>query len=228
MTGGKMASERGFSRIDTVLFDFDGTLMDTNGLIAASWKHTVRTLSGREISDEEIRSSLGEMLVDSMRRLMPEVDAEAAVDFYREYQRDIYLDSIKPFDGAEEVLRALKAAGYKVALVTSRLKNSTERGLAHFGFTGYFDAVLTASDTEKCKPDPEPLFIILDMIGSRPDQAMYVGDTVHDIEAGRAAGVFTALVGWSYALPSESRAGGPAPDVVIEKMQDILQLLGLR
>jgi len=223
-----MTANIDFSRVNTVLFDFDGTLMDTNDLVAESWRHTVRTLAGREISDDDIRSSLGELLMDSMHRLIPEVDADTASDFYREYQRGIYLDNIRPYDGAEEVLRALKAAGYKVALVTSRLKSSTERGLAHFGFAELFDAVLTASDTEKCKPDPDPILITLDMIDSKPGQAMYIGDTDSDIEAGRAAGVITALVDWSVALPPEKRAGGPAPDVVIEKMQDILQLLDLR
>jgi len=222
-----MAPGMDFSIIDTVLFDFDGTLMDTNGLIVTSWRQTVKALAGREISVEEIRSSLGELLIDSMRRLIPEVDAEAAVDFYREYQRDIYLDSIRPFDGVPEVLRALHEAGYKVALVTSRLKSSTERGLDHFGLAGFFDAVLTASDTDKCKPDPEPIFIILDRIGKTPGQAVYIGDTVHDIEAGRAAGVVTGLVDWSFALPPEYRAAGPKPDFIIEKMQDILVLLGL-
>jgi pyrophosphatase PpaX len=213
---------------NTVLFDFDGTLMDTNGLIAESWIFTVKTLAGRDISDEEIRSTLGEMLVDSMRRIIPEVDAEHAVDVYRDYQRDKYLDSISLFDGAEEVLRALRAAGCKTALVTSRLKNSTERGLAHFGIAELFDAVLTASDTDKVKPDPEPVFLTLGMVGSKPEEAILIGDTSHDIEAGRAAGVFTVLVDWSWALPPEKRAEAPAPDVVIKDMRDILTLLELR
>ena len=217
----------GFSHIKTVLFDFDGTLADTNELIVDSWRHTAMKTAGRDISDDEIRTTLGELLIDSMRRILPETDAEEALETYRVYQRELYLDRIRLYDGAEETLRTLKEAGYKVALVTSRMKSSTERGLAHFGLDGYFDAVLTASDTDKFKPDPEPLLMILETISSRPEEAIYIGDTTHDIEAGRAAGVFTILVDWSFALPPEERAGAPRPDMVIKKMKDVLTLLGL-
>ena len=227
---GIVGKKEGFdlSRVNAVLFDFDGTLMDTNELISDSWRHTVWELTGRQVSDDEIRLTLGEMLADSMRRLMPDVDTERALDLYRNYQRDIFLDRIKLFDGSEDVLRTLRAAGYKTALVTSRLKGSTERGLAHFGLDCLFDAVLTASDTDVFKPDPAPINIILDKIGSGPKEAIYIGDTTHDIEAGLAAGVFTVLVDWSLALPPDKRADCPAPDTVIKGMLDILDLLGVK
>jgi len=211
--------------INTILFDLDGTLLDTNDLVADSWRYTVKTLTGRDISDDEIRGTLGEILLDSMRRIMPEIDPDTALNVYREYQRDIFLDSIALYDGAAETLRALYDAGYKNALVTSRLRNSVERALAHFGLAELFDEVLTASDTDVFKPDPAPVFLILDRLGRRPEEAMLVGDSVHDIEAGLAAGVFTVLAGWSCALPPEKRGTAPAPDAVIEKMEDILTLL---
>ena len=219
---------RDLSQVNTVLFDFDGTLLDSNALIADCLRHTVKTLASRGISDEEIRSTFGELLADSMRRLMPDVEAEYALDFFRDYQREIFLDRISLFDGTEETLRVLKAAGYKTALVTSRMKGSTERALTFFGIGGFFDAVLTASDTEKFKPDPDPIFTILDMIGSRPGEAIYIGDTEHDIEAGRAAGVITVLVDWSLALPPGKRADTPAPDIIIHELGDIAKLLGIK
>jgi len=211
--------------INTVLFDLDGTLVDTNDLIYDTWRYTVNTLTGRGITDEEIRGTLGEMLQESMKRLMPEIDPAEALDVYRVFQRGKFLDRIKLYEGAEEVLRAIRAAGYKNALVTSRLRSSAERAMAHFGLTDLFDAVLTASDTDIFKPDPAPIFLILEMLGSKPEEAMLVGDTVHDIEAGLAAGVFTVLVDWSLALPPEKRDAIPKPDAVVGKMQDILALL---
>ena len=216
------------SRVSAVLFDFDGTLMDTNDLIRHTWRYTVKSLTGREMTDDEIRLSLGEMLMDTVRRVMPEVDAEHAVTFYRDYQRGIYLDRIKLFEGAEDVLLALRAAGYRTALVTSRLKGSTERGLIHFGIYNLFDAVLTASDTDVFKPDPAPINIILERLGAGPDEAVYIGDAKQDIEAGIAAGVITVLVDWSLALPPEKRAECPAPDIIIKSLQEILILLGVR
>ncbi|MDR3365256.1 MAG: HAD-IA family hydrolase [Clostridiales Family XIII bacterium] len=220
--------QKDLTRVNTVLFDFDGTVMDTNELILESWRHTIRTLAGREADEDEIRLTLGEVIADSMRRLLPDVDVERAVGVYRDYQRDRYLDRIRLFDGTEETLRALKAAGCKTGLATSRLKNTTEQGLAHFGIADLFDAVLTASDTDKFKPDPAPLLMILEMLGSRPEEAVFIGDTRHDIEAGLAAGVFTVLVDWSFALPPEKRKDAPTPDAVIKDMPGILKLLGMR
>jgi len=214
--------------IKAVLWDFDGTLLDSNEVIAESWRHTVMSFVGRDVSDDELRRTFGEMLIDSMRWLVPEVDPVEAVDFYREYQKEIFLDRIRLFDGTEEVLRALKKAGYKNAIVTSRLKRSTHRALNKFGLTELFDAVLTASDTDKFKPDPEPIYMILDMIGCSPGEAIFVGDTSHDIEAGKNAGMFTVLVDWSDALPpGKIRDAAPAPDAIIEKLTDLYELLGI-
>ena len=222
-----MSKIQALSRVNTVLFDLDGTLMDSNDLIVESWQYTVKSLTGREISAEEVYTTFGEMLIDSMRRLLPEVDAELARDFFRDYQRGIFLERIKLFDGAEEVLGKLKDAGFKLAIVTSRLKTSAERGLAHLEIAGFFDAVLTASDTDKFKPDPAPIFMILDMVGSKPEEAIFIGDSKQDIEAGAYAGVLTALVDWSIALPPEKRMEEPVPDFVISSLLEILDLLGL-
>ena len=210
-----------------MLFDLDGTLVDTNELVSESWRYTVRELTGREITEEEIRETLGELLKDSMLRIMPEIDPEAALETYRAYQRDKFLLQIKLYEGADEVLRALHEAGYKLAIVTSRLRTSCERALNHFGLTDLFDATLTASDGSVFKPDPAPIYKILEEIGAGPDEAIFVGDTVHDIEAGLAAGTFTILVGWSFALPPDKREKAPEPDAVIENMRDILTLLSL-
>jgi len=216
------------SHIKAVLWDFDGTLLDSNDVIAESWRHTVMSFVGRDVSDEELRQTFGEMLIDSMRWLVPEVDPVEAVDFYREYQRGIFLDRIRLFDGTEEVLRVLNKAGYKNAIVTSRLERSTFRALEKFGLTDFFDAILTASDTDKFKPDPTPIYMILDMIGCKPEESIFIGDTSNDIEAGKNAGIFTVLVGWSDALPvGKIRDEAPVPDVVIEKLTDIPVLLGL-
>ena len=212
-----------------VLFDLDGTLLDSNDLIADTWRHTIKTLAGRTISDDEIRQTLGAILADSMRDLIPEIDPEKGVDFYREYQREIFLDRIKFFEGTEEVLRELKAKGYKNALVTSRMANSTYKALDKFGLTDLFDAILTANDTDKHKPDPTPIYMVLDTMGCKANEAIMIGDTIYDLEAGRASGVFTVLVDWSFSLPpGKARERVTTPDTVIKKLTDILTLLDLQ
>jgi len=213
------------SKVNTVLFDLDGTLVDTNGLIADTWRYTAKMMNGRDFTDKEIRETLGEPLWDSMRRIFPDADPEIAIEIYRTYQRERLLERIEPFEGVEETLRFLSESGYKMGIVTSRMRNSTERILEHLGLGGFFGEVLTASDTEIFKPDPAPIHSMLDMLGSVPEEAIYIGDTAHDILCGLAAGVFTVLVDWSYALPPEARAGVPTPDAVIGKMSDLLVLL---
>jgi pyrophosphatase PpaX len=216
------------SRVKAILWDLDGTLLDSNDVIAESWRYTVMHYAGRDVSDEEIRRTYGEMLIDSMFWMLPEADPYEALDFYRKYQRTIFLDRIKLFNGAEEVLRLLNKAGYKNAIVTSRLKTSTYRAMDKYGLAELFDAILTADDTDKFKPDPEPIYMILDMIGCKIDESIFIGDTTQDMEAGKNAGIFTVLVDWSDALPpGKLRDEAPAPDLVIEKLMDIPALLGL-
>jgi len=211
--------------IDTIVFDLDGTLVDTNELVADSWRYTVKTHADSGITEDEIRGTMGELLLDSLKRILPETDPEEALETYREYQRELFLDRIRLFDGAEEVLRELHGSGIKNGLLTSRLITSATKALEHFGLTELFDAVLTASDTKVFKPDPAPVYEILGMLGSRPEEAIFVGDTVHDIEAGLAAGLYTVLVDWSYALPPEKRADVPKPDAVIKSMKELLTLI---
>lgn len=215
------------SKFNAALFDFDGTVMDTNGLIVESWQHTVKTLTGNDISLDEIRGSLGEVLSFSMERIMPDIDPALSVATYREYQHERYLSRINLFDGTFETLEALKNNGVKVALVTSRLANSTYKALDHFDVRKYFDAVLTAEDSTKAKPDPEPINLMVAKLGADPEKTVYVGDTVHDILAAKAAGVYTILADWSFALPKEKRLDAPQPDLVIEKMEDLRKLFGI-
>ena len=217
------------SNTKAVLFDFDGTLLDSIDVIADSWRYTVKHFTGRGITDEEIYLTMGEMLIDSMRWLMPEIDPEEALEFYRKYQREIFLDEIKLFDGTEEVLWALKEKGYKNAIVTSRLEGSTNKAINKFGLEDLFDAVLTANDTKIFKPNPEPIYMVLNMLDCKPDEAIFIGDTVHDIDAGKAAGVYTVLVDWALQLPpGEKRDNATQADIVIKKLTDILTLLDLK
>jgi len=213
------------SKVNTVLYDLEGTLVDTNDLISESWSHTVKSLTGRVLTDEEIRRTYGEILQDSMIRLMPEIDPEEALEFFRAYQRGIFLERIRLFDGVEETLKELKERGYKNGLVTSRLRASAMNAVRHFGLGSLFDSIITASDIDVFKPDPAPVFFILDKLGSKPEETIFVGDTIHDIEAGLASGVYTVLVDWSCAIPHDERDDIPAPDAIIEKMPDLLTLV---
>jgi pyrophosphatase PpaX len=212
-------------RFNTVLFDFDGTLMDTNGLILQSWQHTLRTVEGKERPREEIFSSFGEPLSVTMKKFLPQIPVEEGVEIYRSYHYDNFTGLIEVFPGILELLRELRARGYKTGIVTSRLRHTTDLGLRKYDMEQYFDAVITVEDTVKPKPDPEPVRVALERLGSAPEEAIMIGDSVFDVQCARRAGVKAAIVGWAVAFGSEERAGANAPDYFLEKPGDLLEIL---
>ncbi len=123
------------------------------------------------------------------------------------------------------MLGELKARGYKTGIVTSRLWHTTEIGLKKYDMEQYFDAIVTCDDTDRHKPDPEPVNIALERLGSRPEESVMVGDSMFDILCARNAGVKAVLVSWALAVSEEDKTGENAPDYVIEKAEDLLDIL---
>ena len=186
--------------IDTVLYDFDGTVMDTAPVIIASWQHTFRTLRGVEVEPEMLYQNFGEPLEVTVTKYFPEVPAQEAVDIYRSYHHDYFEDMIQLFPGMREAMAKVKALGVKTALVTSRLARTTHMGLTRFDLYRYLDDVITVEDCPKYKPDPGPALTALERLGSRPENTLLLGDTRFDMLCGQNAGVQTALVSWTHSL----------------------------
>lgn len=212
-------------RYDTILFDFDGTVMDTNHVIIQSWQHTFRTLRNREQDVEKIIRTFGEPLETTVKYLFPDVPVQDVVEIYRNYHRDNFGELIDVFPGIRELLQELKARDYKTGLVTSRLRQTTMQGLEKYELASYFDVIITADDTSKHKPDPEPINIALERLKSAPEQSMMLGDTMFDIRCAKNAGVDSVLVGWALAVSDEDKNGPDAPNYMIENAEDLLELL---
>jgi len=213
------------TKINTVLFDFDGTIMDTNSVIMQSWQHTFRTVEGKERPEEDIIGTFGEPLYVTMEKLLPQISVEEGAEIYRSFHHDNFIDLIDIFPGILELLEGLKARGYKTGIVTSRLRHTTEIGLNKYDMEQYFDVIVTCDDTDKHKPDPEPVNIALERLGSKPEEAIMVGDSMFDILCAKNAGVKAALVSWALAVSEEDKNGENAPNYIIEKAEDLLDLL---
>lgn len=192
--------------INTILFDYDGTLMDTNEVVFQSWQHTFRTIRGCEENPDVIRSTFGEPLVMTLAKLFPGIPVEESLNIYRTFQREVFTDFVEVFSGMFELLEELKHQGYKLGLVTSRTKDTTWAGLEHYGMDKYFDAVITAGDTDKHKPDPAPILITLDRMGSLPEEAIMVGDTMFDLLCAQNAGVKSVIVDWSVTMTADEKS----------------------
>ena len=214
--------------IDTVLFDFDGTIMDTNDVIIGSWQHVYKTLRGEEGDLTYILSTFGEPLEVSMENSFPEVSKAESVKIYRDWQKVHFLDMIHLFPGVEEMLAEVKARGYKTGIATSRLSESLHRALERFDLYKYFDAIVAVEDIEEPKPAPDTIFKVLDKLDAKAENAIMIGDSRLDILCAKNAGEQSVLVSWSATLAGKTKedfAPGEAPDFIIQKAEELLDII---
>lgn len=199
-------------RWPAVVFDLDGTIVDTVPLIVASYQHTFRTFYGREEDEARIRSWIGQPLLRAFQQVDPE-RAESMVETYLQWNDEHTEEMICPFEGAAEILRDLRAAGVWVGAATSKRRGQAERAVAFTGLEGLVDLTVTFEDTVVHKPDPAPIALACERIGADPDQAVYVGDAAVDVLAGRAAGLDTVAVTWGAGTLEALRQAGPSVEV---------------
>ena len=211
-------------KINTVLFDLDGTLINTYQLIIESFQHTFRTVLGHEKPVEEIARTFGEPLALTMSKMLT-IPPEEAMQIYRGYHYEHFEDLIEIYPGMGELVAELSRQDYRLGVVTSRLRNTTERALRHFQIMDHFDYVLTADDTDKHKPDPTPVLMALDKLGAKPHEAIMIGDTIFDIGSARNAGVTSVMVGWSEAFLHQEEESEFSPDHVIQEASELLELI---
>jgi pyrophosphatase PpaX len=211
-------------RIRAVLYDFDGTLADSTDLIMRSYRHTMRTHLGQAPPDADWLSGFGMTLETQLRRFArDEGEAQAMLDTYRTFQNTIHDDLLRPFPGAAETVAELERRGYRLAIVTSKHRRSAMRGMELCGIVSHFDVIVTPEDVKEPKPHPEPVLLALQKLGVAPDEALFVGDSPHDIAAGRAAGTRTAAALWGpFGREALETAG---PDAFLGAQEDVLGLL---
>jgi pyrophosphatase PpaX len=203
-----------------VLFDLDGTLIDSVPLIVASMRHAFEGHANAP-SEAEWVSMIGTPLDGMIRRwAADDADAERLKERYKEHQWAHHDAMVRPFPGVPALLRSLEARGLPMAVVTSKLEASARRSLVHLGLERHFRAVVGLEATRRHKPDPEPVLHALSLLGADPGGAAFVGDSPHDVRAGNAAGVATVAGLWGpfdrAALePSRPTAFAAAPGEVL-------------
>lgn len=182
--------------VSTVLFDIDGTLINTVPLIMASHRHTFSKILGWIPSDEEILSTIGEPLLTTFRRYGEH--GETMMDEYINWSVPRTATHSTLFEGVVPMLEQLRTQGFLTGIVTARRCDGMEICLDAFDLTAFFDVTVCAEDTIKHKPDPEPLLLAMKRLGiTRADQVLYVGDTSMDLESAYRAGNLFAAVGWT-------------------------------
>lgn len=208
-----------------ILFDLDGTLVDTNDLILKSFKHTYKKHLNRDIPEEEILKNFGEPLIITLERYSKE-DAKEMFKTYIGYNEVIHDQHIKGFPGTKECLKELKELGCKLSIVTSKRKELAVRGLEIFDLLQYFDEIVALEDTVLHKPNPEPVLKALEKLNSldKKNEALMVGDSKFDILSAANAGVKSVLVNWSLATEAQNTIE-MKPDYIIDNLEKLIQIV---
>jgi len=182
-----------------VLLDLDGTLVDTVPFILASVRHAFEGY-GRCPTDAEWIAGIGTPLRDQLASFARQAgDVQPLFDRYRAYWLEHHDRMTRLFPGAGEAVRAIKAAGHPVAIITAKIEQGAERTLRHVGLRDLVDLVVAADTVARCKPDPMPVHHALARLDRTPAEAVMIGDSNHDLAAGRGAGTATAGVLWGAA-----------------------------
>jgi pyrophosphatase PpaX len=214
------------TRYTTVLFDLDGTLIDSIRLILDSYHHTLQAHGFPARTDEQWLAGVGTPLRIQFSDWSHDADLlEAMVATYREFNLANHDRMVTVYPGVGDMLRRLHEAGIKLALVTSKNRQGALRGLQLTGLADYFAVLVCADDVQHPKPHPEPVERALALLGAERGDVIFIGDSIHDMHSGRAAGVATAAALWGPF--GRAHLEETVPDHWLGTPHDVVELLGL-
>ncbi|AQZ47220.1 pyrophosphatase PpaX [Paenibacillus larvae subsp. larvae] len=212
--------------INTLLFDLDGTILDTNELIIQSFIHALQGQTSTPLDREAIILQMGRPLTEQLQFFSGRDEVTDLITLYRTFNYDQHDRYVRAFPHVKEVLARIHSRGVKLGVVTSKIRRTTELGLELSGLSPYLDVIVTIDDVRNPKPDPEGIHLAISRFGSVPEETIMVGDSHYDIEAARNAGVASVAVGWS--LKGEAYLRQYHPDHLIQDMRDLYGLVGIK
>jgi len=197
--------------LPAILFDLDGTLIDSIELILNSARYAFEKLGRESPPDEEWLAGVGIPLFTMFGRYArDDADRAALIAAYREYQLEHHDRLVRCYDEVIDTVAALRSRGHEIAIVTSKSEYLALRALALVGLARHMDTIVGCDATTRHKPDPEPVRLALQRLGRNPDEAVFVGDSVHDLLAGNAAGVRTFAALWGAFKRQDLEPGSPS------------------
>jgi pyrophosphatase PpaX len=208
-------------RYPVVLFDFDGTVVDSGGIILASMRHATETVLARRYSEAELLANVGGPGLEAQMAAFAPDRVDELVRVYRAHNEALH-DELEAFDGIEHVLTTLQDEGRTLGLVTAKRRATVDLAFARLPIERFFDVVVAGDETELHKPHPAPLLLALERLDADPADAAYVGDSPYDMQAAQAAGMHAVGVTWGRI---HDRAALADADVVVDTAEELLGVL---
>jgi pyrophosphatase PpaX len=210
-------------RFRVVLFDLDGTVVDSAAIILASMRHATRQVLGRDYPDEELLQAVGGPGLEAQMAAFAPERVDELVRVYRAHNEPLH-DELEACDGIESVLVRLKEGGRRLGVVTAKRRATVELAFARLPLGHLFETVVGGDETERHKPDPEPLLLAATRMRAEPAETAYVGDSPFDMRAAKAAGMHAVGVTWG-RIHDRVRLEAEEPDALVESAEELLDHL---
>jgi pyrophosphatase PpaX len=208
-------------RFPVVLFDLDGTVIDSGAIILASMRHAAETVVGGEWSDDELMKAVGGPGLEAQMVALDPNRIDELVRVYRAHNEPLH-DSLEYCTGIDAVLAELQERGHRLGIVTAKRRITVELAFAKLPLEQFFETVVGGDETANHKPDPEPLLLALERLGASAQDAAYVGDSPFDMQAAKAAGLFAIGVSWGRIHTADKLTEA---DVVVDRAEELLELV---
>jgi len=210
-------------RFPVVLFDLDGTIVDSGWIILASYRHATTTVLGRDYPDEVLLARVGAGDLEEQMREFDAGKADELARAYREFYAPLHSE-LQAFPGMLELLRQLDEEGRTLGIVSAKRHDIVQLALDALGFGDTLDIVVGSDEAPRGKPHPDQILLALERLGADPDQTAYVGDAPFDVAAARAAGVHAVGVTWG-GIHSRERMEAERPDAVVDTAEELYAAL---
>ena len=204
-----------------VLFDLDGTVVDSGAIILASMRHATREVLGQEYGDDELMQAVGGPGLEAQFAVFAPDRVEELVRVYRAHNEPLH-DELEACAGIEDVLVRLRAEGRRLGVVTAKRRSTVELAWASVPLSHLFETIVGGDETERHKPDPEPLLLAAERMGADPAETAYVGDSPFDVLAAKAAGMYAIAVTWG-RIHDRSKLEQAAPDAIVDSAAELLE-----
>lgn len=210
------------SGFDPILFDLDGTVIDSVALIRESHRYAVHMVLGIDLPDDTLVALVGRPLIDQMREFSV-VHADELLRVYRAWNHAHTQELLRAYEGMDALLTQLTEAGHTLGVITSKAGPTVDLAFDVLPLRHHFSIVVASEDTDRHKPDPAPIHLALTRLGVAPDRACYVGDAPFDIQAAKSAGITSIGVTWGFfARPVIEDL---EPDVIVDTIDELTAVL---